>query len=179
MFTNDTGRHTYRPPLWLDWDLMMGLRQHNVGCTYLPYLGLKTNPWAIPALSHSFCDDSRMFESGIIRPWEEPRSIQLGLPPPVLGSQGPTPQARLDARPSGSPEWRGSSCQTEFCFHRGGETAFPCAGKPCFEKLAAGVEIREAGEGYHQVTMATVSLASPSPNLAGPHQLVCSHGDCD
>lgn len=36
-----------------------------------------------------------------------------------------------------------------------------------------------AGEGYHQVTMATVSLASPSPNPASPHQLVCSHGDCD
>lgn len=36
------------------------------------------------------------------------------------------------------------------------------------EKLAAGVGIREAGEGYHQVTMATVSLASPSLTRPAP-----------
>lgn len=48
-----------------------------------------------------------------------------------------------------------------------------------FAKLAAGVGIRDAGEGYQQVTIATVSLASPSPKPASPHQLVCSRGNCD
>lgn len=36
------------------------------------------------------------------------------------------------------------------------------------KKLAAGSGIREAGEGYHQVTMATVSLASPSLTRPAP-----------
>lgn len=35
----------------------------------------------------------------------------------------------------GSSEWLSSSCQTLFWFHKGGETAFPCARKQwCFEK---------------------------------------------
>lgn len=98
--------------------------------------------------------------------WEATAALpQLGLTKDLLGS---------------SSEGLGSSCQTRpSWFHRRGGTAFPCAGKPCSEKLAAGVGIREAGEGYHQVTMATVSLASPSPNPASPHQLVCSRGDRD
>lgn len=91
----------------------------------------------------------------------------------------PLPQLGLTKDLLGSSVWRGSSCQIQPRLHRGGETAFPCARKQGFEKLAAGVGIREAGEGYLQVTMATVSLASPSPNPASPHQLVCLHGNCD
>lgn len=34
----------------------------------------------------------------------------------------------------GSSEGLASSCQTQSWFHRGGETAFPCAGKRSFEK---------------------------------------------
>lgn len=37
-----------------------------------------------------------------------------------------------------------------------------------WKKPAAGVGIREAREGYHQVAMATVSLASPSLTWLAP-----------
>lgn len=106
--------------------------------------------------------------------------FRLALPLQLWEATAPLPQLGWTKDLLGSSGWLASSCHTRSSwFHRGGETAFPCAGKRCFEKLAAGVGIREAGEGYHQVTMATVSLASPSPNPASPHQLVCSRGDRD
>lgn len=95
--------------------------------------------------------------------------------------QSRSPQLRLDEGPSGVFFWVAGFqlSDTIPVSQRWQNSFFPCAGKRCFEKLAAGVGIREAGEGYHQVTMATVSLASPSPNPASPHQLVGSCGDGD
>ena len=93
---------------------------------------------------------------------------QLGLTKDLLGS---------------SSEWLGSKLSDPILLvsQRGRNSFSMCwqAVLRCFEKLAAGVGIREAGEGYHQVSMATVSLASPSPNPANPHQLVSSLRDCD
>lgn len=108
-----------------------------------------------------------------------PHRSSQACPLELWEARAPFPKLSLMKSLLGSSEWLGSSCQTQSWFHRGGEAAFPYAGKQCIGKLAAGVGIREAGEGYHHITMATVSLASPSPNLASPHQLVCSLRDCD
>lgn len=69
----------------------------------------------------------------------------------------------------GSSEWQGSAVRHHPGFSEVGKQLFHVLESGgASEKLASGVGIREAGEGYHQVTMATVSLASPSLTRPAP-----------